>query len=190
MITPNFFSQFFPYPGRGTSWAWFVPAFKQSVQIKWQSGWEMHCRGVIVAKIFSRIQEENWVAKGSSSWRKMILISEIFVMAHKSGISVENLLLARRKQRDGILITNIIINVCRDMIGRKKVFISDTCALLIMNDPKVTNGNLPLWQRAKEMIFIKYIEPISVLWHKHTDSLELHGRPTLALQGRILIHTL
>lgn len=82
------------------------------------------------------------MAKGFSSWRKRILTSDTFVMAHKSGISLENLLLARRRHRDEMLIANIFINGCRDVIGRKRVFISNTCALLIMNDPKVTNGNL------------------------------------------------
>lgn len=103
----------------------------------------MHCRGVLAAaaKIFARSQDENPVAEDFLSWRKMILTSDLFVMAHKSGISVNNLLLARRRQRDEILITNMFINGCRDMIGR--VFISNTCGLLIMSDPKVTNGNLP-----------------------------------------------
>lgn len=104
----------------------------------------MHCRRVLAAaKIFARSQDENPVAEDFSSWRKMILTSDLFVMAHKSGISVNNLLLARRRQRDEILITNMFINGCRDMIGRKRVFISNTCGLLIMSDPKVTNGNLP-----------------------------------------------
>lgn len=107
-----------------TSWAaWFVPALEQPVKIswdKWQSGWEMHCRRVLAAaKIFARSQDENPVAEDFSSWRKMILTSDLFVMAHKSGISVNNLLLARRRQRDEILITNMFINGCRDMIGRK-----------------------------------------------------------------------
>lgn len=102
------------------------------------------CRGVIAAaKGFARSQEENWVANGFLSWRKMTLTSDTFVMAHKSGISIENLLLARRRQRDKILIRNIFINGCRDMRGIKRVFISNTCALLITNDPEVTNGNLP-----------------------------------------------
>lgn len=79
------------------------------------------------------------MAKDFSSWRKVILTSDLFVMAHKS---VENLPLARRRQRDEILITNMFINECRDMIKRKRVFISNTCGLLIMSDPKVTNGNL------------------------------------------------
>jgi len=74
----------------------------------------------------------------------MILTLDIFVTAHKSGISVENLLLARRRQGQKILIINIFIDKeCRDIIGRKKVFIFNTCALLIMNDTRVTNGNLP-----------------------------------------------
>lgn len=100
----------------------------------------MHRRGVLAAaaKIFGRSQDENPVAEDFSSWRKMILTSDLFVMAHKSGISVNNLLLARRRQREEILITNMFINGCRDMIGR--VFISNTCGLLIMSDPKVTNG--------------------------------------------------
>lgn len=133
-------------------------AFKQPVQIKWQSGWEMHCRGVIAAaKIFSRSQEEIWVAKGFSNWRKMILTSDIFVMAHKSGIHVENLLLARRRQRDGILITNIFINGCRGMIGRKRIFIPNTCALLIMIDPKVTNGNLPVGREQKRWFLLNIL---------------------------------
>lgn len=73
----------------------------------------------------------------------MILNLVIFVMAHKSGISVENLLLARRRQGEKILITNIFINnECRDMIGRRRVFIL-TRALLIMNYTRVTNRNLP-----------------------------------------------
>lgn len=103
----------------------------------------MHRRGVLAAaaKIFARSQDENPVAEDFLSWRKMILTSDLFVMAHKSGISVNNLLLARRRQREEILITNMFINGCRDMIGR--VFISNTCGLLIMSDPKVTNGNLP-----------------------------------------------
>lgn len=74
----------------------------------------------------------------------MILTLDIFAMARKSGISVENLLLARRRQGEKILITNIFIkNASRDMMGRKRVFIFNTCALLIMNDTRVTNGNLP-----------------------------------------------
>lgn len=102
----------------------------------------MHCRRVLAAaKIFARSQDENPVAEDFSSWRKMILTSDLLVMAHKSGISVNNLLLARRRQRDEILITNMFINGSRDMIGR--VFISNTCGLLIMSDLKVTNGNLP-----------------------------------------------
>lgn len=88
----------------------------------------------------------------------MILTLDIFFMAHKSRISVENLLLARRRQREKILIIN---DECRDMIERKTVFIFNTCALLIMSDTRVTNMNLPGGRGQK--IFIKHIEPISVL---------------------------
>lgn len=69
----------------------------------------------------------------------MILTLDIFFMAHKRRISVENLLLARR-QREKILIIN---DECRDMIERKTVFIFNTCALLIMSDTRVTNTILP-----------------------------------------------
>lgn len=52
----------------------------------------------------------------------MVLTLDEFVIARKSGISVKNQLLARKRQEDILIINIFINNEYRDMIGRKRVF--------------------------------------------------------------------